>query len=330
MSVSRSIAFTLLGFASAASAQQPAEAPAAAVTPAPPSVPVPAVTPPPPGVPVPGNVQAPAAGVPIPQPAIKPAVPAGVPLGETKITEPIEEPKLTGEALAGLYRKYTGRRVIPTGAASVAEFHFMQDASPKDPLTYAQAAELLKIAATLEGFVFVPHATEPNLDILTANGGDRPTKVGLAVYNENDPLPEGDAVVSYVMNLSYIKPAEAVNTFTQIIGQFGAYGSIAPVPNASAVVITENTSLIRKLIDLKKEIDKPSSQVGTRFIKVQFADVTEIATTLTTLLTAQQSAQKTAGVQRADGAAAAAAAHTARLAAEQPPPLRKRSRARIE
>jgi hypothetical protein len=70
--------------------------------------------------------------------------------------------------------------------------------------------------------------------------------------------------------------------------------------------ITENTSLIRKLIDLKKEIDKPSSQIGTRFIKVQYADVTEIATTLTTLLTAQQSAQKTAGVQR-DGQPAAAA-----------------------
>ena len=68
-----------------------------------------------------------------------------------------------------------------------------------------------------------------------------------------------------------------MNTFTQIIGQFGAYGSIAAVPNASAVVITENTSLIRKLIDLKKEIDKPGSVQATRFIKVQYADVTEIA-----------------------------------------------------
>jgi general secretion pathway protein D len=70
------------------------------------------------------------------------------------------------------------------------------------------------------------------------------------------------------------------------------------VPNASAVVITENTSLIRRLIDLKKEIDKPGSVQGTRFIKVKYADVTEIADTLTTLLTAQQSTQKTAGIQR--------------------------------
>ncbi len=288
MSVPRSITLLLLGIVSVASAQQPAPAP--------------------PGVPVPGNVPDPAVGAPAAQPPGAQLAKPALTLGETPITEPIEEPKLSGDALAGLYRKYTGRRVIPTSAASIAEFRFVQDASPKDPLTYAQAAELLKVAATLEGFVFVPHGSDPNLDILTANGGVRPTGVGVAIYNENDTLPEGDQVVSYVMNLSYIKPAEAVNTFTQIIGQFGAYGSIAPVANASAIVITENTTLIRKLIDLKKEIDKPSSQVGTRFIKVQYADVTEIAATLTELLTAQQSAQTTAGIQRSDNGAAAAAA----------------------
>ncbi len=101
------------------------------------------------------------------------------------------------------------------------------------------------------------------------------------------------------MNLNYIKPDEAVRTFTQIIGQFGAFGSIAAVPNAASVVITENTSLIRKLIDLKAEIDKPSSQVATRFITVKYADVTELATTLNELLGTQQNTSNTAGVQRA-------------------------------
>jgi len=272
--------------------------------------PTPGVTTPPPGVPIPGVVPPPAAGAPALKPAANvPAHAVVVPLGETKIIEDIIEPKLSGNALAGLYRKYTGRRVIVSAAASIAEFSFVQDASAQDPLTYAKAAELLKKAATIESFVFVPDDQDTNLDILTlSTGGIRPTGRGVEVYNENSPLPDGDAVISYVMTLSYIKPAEAVNTFTQIIGQFGSYGSIAAVPNAAAVVITENTSLIRKLIDLKKEIDKPSSQVATRFIKVTFADVTEIATTLTELLTAQQSNQKTAGVQRAAGAAAAAPA----------------------
>jgi type II secretion system protein D len=275
MSFHRLIIFLLLAWASA-TAQEPAPAP--------------------PGVPVPGDAPPPA-GAPVPQPGAPPAAA----FGETKIVEDIIEPKLSGNALAGLYRKYTGRRVIVSAAAATAEFSFVQEASPKDPLTYSQAAELLRKAATIENFVFVPDQQDPNLDILTlSTGGIRPTGRGVAVYNENDTLPEGDAVISYVMTLVYIKPAEAVNTFTQIIGQFGAYGSIAAVPNASAVVITENTSLIRKLIDLKKEIDKPGSVQATRFIPVQYADVTEIATMLTDLLTAQQESQKTAGVQRAD------------------------------
>jgi general secretion pathway protein D len=287
----------LLSLAVSAHAQEPQASPQDA----PPGVP-----PPVPGLPAEAipPIEEPAAG-PNFQPAQQIAPAAN--LGATRIIEDIIEPKLSGNQLAGLYRKYTGRRVIVSSAASQAEFAFVQEASPQDPLTYAQAAELLKKAATIENFVFVPDSQDPNLDILTmATGGIRPTARGVDVYNENDTLPEGDAVISYVMTLDYIKPAEAVNTFTQIIGQFGAYGSIAAVPNAAAVVITENTSLIRKLIDLKGEIDKPGSVQATRFIPVQFADVTEIASLLTELLTAQQSTQTTAGVQRADAAPAAA------------------------
>ncbi|MEO5912644.1 MAG: secretin N-terminal domain-containing protein [Luteolibacter sp.] len=300
MSLPRSFAFLLLGLATA-NAQQPAEAPG---NPAPPpSVPVA-----PPGVPVPGVIPPRPAGAPGANQGNK----APTNLGDTPIIEDINEPKLTGNALAGLYRRYTGRRVIVSAAAAAAEFSFVQEATPQDPLTFAKAAELLRKAAIIENFVFVPDGQDKNLEFLTLpTGGIRPTQRGVEVYtdkglvySESDALPEGDAVISYVMQLNYIKPVDAQNVFTQIIGQFGAYGSIAPVANASSLIITENTSLIRKLIDLKKEIDKPGSVQGTRFIKVQYADVTEIADTLTTLLTAQQTGQKTAGIQRADAAPA--------------------------
>ncbi len=286
MSISRSTALLLLGIAATASGQQPRVAP--------PGVPIPGIVPPP-GAP--GGLAVPGGGNLTDQ---QPPAQPGIPLAENKITADINEPKLSGNALAGLYRKYTGHRVIVSAAAATAEFSFVQEATFEDPLTFAQAAELLRKAATIENFIFVPDPQDPNLDILTlSTGGLRPTGRGVAVYNENSILPEGDAVISYVMSFNYIKPDQAVAIFTQIIGQFGAYGSIAPVQNASAVVITENTSLIRKLIDLKKEIDKPGSVQGSKFIKVQYADVSEIATTLTELFTAQQSGQKTAGIQRA-------------------------------
>lgn len=251
---------------------------------------------------IPGGIVPPPAGLPpgADPAAIQPAAPIDPDrLGDTLIQEAIELPKLSGADLAALYRKYTGHRVIVSSAAAEAEFSFVQPASPQDPLTYREAAELLKKAATIENFIFVPDGTNPELEYLTLpTAGIKPTGIGVGVYNDSDVLPEGDAVISYVMALNYIKPDEAVRTFTQIIGQFGAFGSIAAVPNAASIVITENTSLIRKLIDLKAEIDKPSSQVATRFITVKYADVTELSTTLNELLGAQQSTSNTAGVQR--------------------------------
>ncbi|MGJ8644382.1 MAG: secretin N-terminal domain-containing protein [Luteolibacter sp.] len=232
---------------------------------------------------------------------VQPPVPVPAPqqpkaLGDTLIQEPIEELKLSGSSLADLYRQYTGRRVIVSSAASVAEFQFIQHASPQDPLTYSEAAELLKKTATIENFIFVPASDDPNLDYLTlSTAGTNPKAIGIEVYTEKDILPEGDAVIMYIMSLNFLKPDEAVRVFQQVVGQFGAFGSITT--SGSSVVITENTSLIRRLIELKEEIDKPSSQVGTKFITVKYADVTELATTLNELL-GTQNTSNTAGVQR--------------------------------
>ena len=259
-----------------------------------------------PGIP-PGNPN------PVPAPAIG---------NDTLLNEKIENIACDGIELARLHTKYTGRRVIVSSAASKASFALIIDASPQNPLTYAQTAELLKKTATIENFIFVPDATDANLDFLTvAAGGIRPTNIGLPVFTDKDPLPTGDAVITYFMKLDHIKPDDAVRTFTQIIGQFGAFGSIAAVPNAGSVAITENTSLIRKLIDIKAQIDKPSSLIATRFISVKFADVTELATTLNEMVgNQQQQTTRTAGIQRApqttglpDGAVAniAAAANPA-------------------
>jgi hypothetical protein len=59
------------------------------------------------------------------------------------------------------------------------------------------------------------------------------------------------------MTLKHLKPHEAVAIFTQSIGEFDKYCSIAVVPNASAIVVTQRTSIIRKVITLKNEKDKP-------------------------------------------------------------------------
>jgi len=195
----------------------------------------------------------PATASPAPKPAARP--------GEATITAGIFEPKLSGKGLADLYRKFTGHRVLVSAAAATAEFSVMEEASPQEPLTYGQAAERLKIAATLENFAFVPDEQDPNLDILTL--ATRPNRGcgGLKVYNEGDPLPAAGEYIMYVMTFKYLKPADAVRILTKRFGKLSPDGSIAAVPGASAVVITDKTALIRMLIEFKKVIDTPSYQI---------------------------------------------------------------------
>ena len=70
-------------------------------------------------------------------------------------------------------------------------------------------------------------------------------------------LPDSEELVSYVMGLENIKPEEAMSIFTGVVSQLGPHGSIVPVPNANALIITENSQLIRTLIEIKNRIDIP-------------------------------------------------------------------------
>jgi len=184
---------------------------------------------------------------------VTPAPKPDVHLSETKIVADIAETNISGKALAALYRKFSGHRVIVSAAAAAAEFSVDQAASPQHPLTYAQAAELLKKAAGIENFVFMPDEKDANLEFLiitnrTCCGHDN-------FYDENETLPEGDGVIFYLMTFKHIKPDDAAAIFKKRPGLLGTYGSVAVLN--STLEITENVSVIRKLIEIKKEIDKP-------------------------------------------------------------------------
>jgi len=194
------------------------------------------VVPPPAG----GNAAAGAAAAGVPAVPVVPN--PGAPLAEQVIRERIELPQADGNVIAKLYKEWTGRRVIVSSAAAQASIGFVQD----PPLTHEQAADLLKKACLLEGLVFVPSG--PNIDkLVLATGGPNPKSQGLPIYLDLSELPEGDEVVSFVMLLDYIKPDEAVRTFTQVIGQFGAYGSIAAV-DEDTVIVTRNDHFLFGLL----------------------------------------------------------------------------------
>ena len=252
---------------------------------------------PPPVPPVPGGnaPNVPGAVRPPREPAPGPLKPAPDP--NTVVQAGYMHPTIDGQVLADLYTEMTGRRVTLSNEAIAAEFRFVQPG----PITYGEATRLLKSAATMMGFVFVPDGE--NHDRLIFQQDQVTTqRQNTPMIKDAADLPLEEQVVTYVMPLKYVKPQDMERIFTLVIRQVGSYGSIAPVPNASSIVITESSSLIRRLIDLQREIDVPSQQVSTRFIKVQYADVQELSETLNEILnTQQQQQQRTAGLQRVQG-----------------------------
>lgn len=179
-----------------------------------------------------------------------------VPPGETRIVADIVEPALSGAGLAQLYQRFSGHRVVVSAAAATAEFSFVQEASPRQPLTSTAAARLLRKTAAIEGFAFIPDDDDASLEILAP--ALRETCPGPpSIYGENDPFPEGDGVITYAMTFKHLKPDEAAVIFSKRCGTLGPYGSIDPFQKFSALIVTGNAAVIRKLVDLKKEIDKP-------------------------------------------------------------------------
>ncbi len=231
-------------------------------------------------------------------------------------------PKLNAEGLGYIYRQLTGRRVVMTAEVKDLEIYFVQP----PPITYGEAQDLLKAACLMHGFVFAPGG-EGWDKLTTANQGPKPGTGDIPLVTSPLALPEGDEVVRYVMTLKYMKPDEVSRVFQTVVTQFNSFGSVVAVPNASALIITENTSLIRSLIELQAKIDVPSSNIETKFIKVQYGDVEELAATLNEIFTAQSSAESTAGVQRvsqpaapqAPGGAPQAAGAASSGAGEAPP-----------
>ena len=122
--------------------------------------------------------------------------------------------------VADEYSKYTGQRVLLSSATQDLEIRFFQ----RGPLTNAEAASLLVKVLGMEGYVFVPSGVNEVklLPKAQGNGANGPAELEDIIDDATD-IPEGDDYISYFMKLNFIKPEEAVRTFTQSIHGLGAW-----------------------------------------------------------------------------------------------------------
>lgn len=183
------------------------------------------------------------------------------------------------------YQELTGKTVIEDSNLSA-------NAVPitilvPNPVPREQLVRLIEAALLLNNYAFVPGPSPNTVKVINLNTGKNPRSEGVRLYTTPDSLPEGEQIVSYYMPLSYISAQEALAVFqTHVLPR--AYTAFVPVNSAQAVVITENTSVIKELIALKQLIDVPPAATATEFVQLIRADAERVTDTLNKLLENQQ------------------------------------------
>ena len=227
----------------------------------------------------------------------------------------INEANILALKAAQLYEDFSGKRVIMTNNVAQSEVSFTM----RGPLTNKEAARFLQLTLLAEGLAMIPIPEEPDIVRLVPSGPiTSPNQVPKDFFDDEFKLPVDDQLVMFQMVFKYLKPEEAVKVLQSSLGQLSASGTIAAVPNASSLIITENASLIRQMIKIQKAIDVPTS-VGEKWVEVVYGDVDEIAERMNEIYNEQGGNRQTTRTTRSTSAPPTPVAAGASTAGEEIP-----------
>jgi len=120
-------------------------------------------------------------------------------------------------------------------------------------LSKEDALKLISTTLLLNGVAIIP-IDDQTMKIVTIGSNKNPRSEGVRLYTNEADLPNEDQIVSYYMSFDQIHAEEAAGIFAQV-APVHTYGGYVPAPSANGVVLTENVSVIRQLLALKKQID---------------------------------------------------------------------------
>ena len=167
--------------------------------------------------------------------------------------------------ILNFYETLTGKRIIRDSNLAGNELSILI----AKPVSREEAIAIIESSLLMNNYSFVP-VDDQTVKILGPSRA--PRTEGLPLYNNLGELPQdGDKVVSFYKSLNFISPEEAL-TVIQGVVQINAYGSLVPVPNTNAIIITDKTPVIRKALGILELIDVEPAQVVTEFIQLERAN----------------------------------------------------------
>jgi general secretion pathway protein D len=249
------VALYLAALTSAFGQAKPTSAPAITPRPLPSAPSAPATT-----------QQAPAAVPPAQTNPAPPSIPGLTPVPDHTVT--LQFPNSDVVDVLHLYEQLTNKKLIMDNFVQGKVNIFLSRAVPKD-----EAIKIIEMNLLMNGYSLVPAEG----DIVKVIGSSKsPRNSGVPLVSDEADIPEGEHVVSFLFKLKYADPVELQQVLGQYLSPPQIYTSFLALPKASAILITENSAVIRSLIKIVDQIDVPPAQVVMEFIKLERADASKV------------------------------------------------------
>lgn len=189
-----------------------------------------------------------------------------------------------------LYEQLTGKKLVMDNFVQGKVNIFISKDVPRE-----EAIKIIEINLLLNGYSLIP---SEDSDIVKVIGtGKNPRTTGVPVISDETEIPDGDHVISYLFKLHYADPTELQQALGQYLSPPQPYTSFLALPKAGAILITENSSVIRTLARIIDQVDVPPAEVVSEFIKLERADASKVVDMLKDIFEKGDKTGTTGGVR---------------------------------
>jgi type II secretion system protein D len=167
-----------------------------------------------------------------------------------------------------LYETLTGKKLVLDNFVQGKVNIFIARPIPRE-----EAVRIIEINLLLNGFSLVPAGG----DIVKVIGtGKNPRAAGVPIISDESLIPSGDHVISFLFKLRFADPIELQQVLGQYLSPPQPYTSFLALPKSSSILVTENSSVIRGLVNVINQVDIPPAEVVSEFIKLERADAAKV------------------------------------------------------
>jgi general secretion pathway protein D len=204
------------------------------------------------------------------QPVVQAAnpAPATAPPGAPGPTVRLQFPNSDVVDVLHLYEQLTGKKLVMDNfVQGKVNIFIARDVSREE------AIKIIEMSMGLNGISLVP-AGGDIIDVVGA--GQNPRKAPVPIVSDLADIPSGNPVISFLFHLQYADAQELQQVLMAYFQGSSGTINILALPKASALLVTQNADVIRRLASVIEQVDVAPAEVVSEFIKLDRADASKV------------------------------------------------------